>query len=147
MVKGNKYRQRSLSLIIFYLLILVIVISRLTFPRWLTYDVLSILSWDVFGYYLYLPATFIHHDLAISDFTWLQQILDTYHPTHGFYQAYMGPAGDYVMKYPMGLAIIYAPFFFIAHLFSAILGFPSDGFSLPYQFSVAMGCLLITIAG
>lgn len=144
---GNKHLQKRFSLIIFYLLSLVIVISRLTFPRWLTYDVLSILSWDVFGYYLYLPATFIYHDLGISDFSWLQQILDTYHPTNGFYQAYIGPAGDYVMKYPMGLAIIYAPFFFIAHLFSGILGFPSDGFSLPYQFSVAMGCLLYTIAG
>ena len=143
----HKYLQRNLSLIIFYLLILVVVISRLTFPRWLTYDVLSILSWDVFGYYLYLPATFIHHDLGISDFSWLQQILDTYHPTNGFYQAYMGPLGDYVMKYPMGLAILYTPFFFVGHLFAGLFGFQSDGFSLPYQVSVAMGCILYTICG
>ena len=144
---GPRHLHKKASLIIFCLLACVIIISRLTFPRWLTYDVLSILSWDVFGYYLYLPATFIYHDLAISDFTWLQQILDTYHPTNGFYQAYMGPAGEYVMKYPMGLAIIYAPFFFVAHLFSGILGFSSDGFSLPYQFSVAMGCLIYTLIG
>ncbi|MBE0646561.1 MAG: glycosyltransferase family 39 protein [Bacteroidales bacterium] len=135
------------SLLAFYLLVAVVVASRLTFPRWLTYDVLSILSWDVFGYYLYLPATFIHHDLGISDFSWVQQILDTYHPTNGFYQAYMGPAGHYVMKYPMGLAILYAPFFLIGHLFAGMMGFQADGFSLPYQISVAMGCLLITIAG
>ncbi|MFC2101864.1 glycosyltransferase family 39 protein [Bacteroidota bacterium] len=137
----------SLSRNIFFGLSAAIIICRLTFPRWLTYDVLSILSWDVFGYYLYLPAIFIHHDLGISDFSWLQQILDTYHPTNGFYQAYMGPAGHYVMKYPMGLAILYAPFFFAGHLFSMLPGFAADGFSLPYQVSVAIGCLLITIAG
>ena len=33
-----------------------------------------------FGYYLYFPATFIYHDLAMTDFSWLQQTLDTYHP-------------------------------------------------------------------
>ncbi len=147
MNKGINNRHGKVSLYTVYFLAFVVVISRLTFPRWLTYDVLSILSWDVFGYYLYLPAIFIHHDLGISDFSWLQQILDAYHPTNGFYQAYMGPVGHYVMKYPMGLAIVYAPFFFVGHLFSWMLGFPADGFSLPYQLSVALGCLLITITG
>jgi len=140
-------RKSNFSLHTVYLLILVVAVSRFAFPRWLTYDVLSILSWDVFGYYLYLPATFIHHDAALTDFSWLQQILDTYHPTNGFYQAYIGPAGDYVMKYPMGLAILYAPFFFFGHFFAVLAGFPADGFSLPYQVAVAMGCLLITFAG
>jgi len=118
MNNNTNYKPDKLSRYTVYFLAFIIVVSRLTFPRWLTYDVLSILSWDVFGYYLYLPATFIHHDLGISDFSWLQQILDTYHPTNGFYQAYMGPTGNYVMKYPMGLAILYAPFFFIGHLFA-----------------------------
>lgn len=32
------------------------------------------ISWDVLGYYLYLPATFIHHDPMLNDITWLKQI-------------------------------------------------------------------------
>ncbi|MFH1160062.1 MAG: glycosyltransferase family 39 protein [bacterium] len=124
-----------------------VILGRFLLPRWLTYDVLSILSWDVFGYYLYLPAKFIYHDLGISDFSWLQQILDKYGPTIGFYQAYMGPEEHYILKYPMGMAILFSPFFFLAHWLAGALGYVQDGFSLPYQFSIAMGCLIYTVIG
>jgi len=139
--------KHPFSFAIFFVLSAVIVFSRFLVPRWLTYDVLSIISWDVFGYYLYLPAFFLHHDLGIRDFSWAQQILDTYHPTIGFYQAYPGPTGDFIMKYPMGLAILYSPFFVVGNLFTGMSGFPQDGLSLPYQVSIAMGGLVYTIIG
>ncbi|TSA30655.1 MAG: hypothetical protein D4R67_00060 [Bacteroidetes bacterium] len=142
-----KKRGRGISLISFFLLAVCVVYGRFLLPRWLTYDHLSILSWDVFGYYLYLPAQFIYHDIGITDFSWLQKILDQYAPTIGFYQAYPGPTGEYIMKYPMGMAILFAPFFFLAHLLAGPLGFPTDGFSLPYQVSVALGCVLYGIIG
>lgn len=135
------------SLAAFFFLAAAVIYGRFLLPRWLTYDWISIISWDVFGYYLYLPATFIHHDVGLKDFTWMQGILDTYKPTIGFYQAYMGPAGDYVMKYTMGLAILYAPFFFIAHLLAPVLGYTADGFSLPYQIAIAMSGLFYTVIG
>ena len=138
---------KSISLVAFLILSGCIIYGRFLLPRWLTYDHLSIISWDVFGYYLYLPAQFIYHDIGINDFSWLQRILDQYSPTIGFYQAYMGPEGDYIMKYPIGMAILFSPFFFIAHLFAGPMGFPADGFSLPYQVSVIMGCLFYTIIG
>jgi len=143
----NKKTIKPASLIAFLILSGCVIYGRFLLPRWLTYDHLSILSWDVFGYYLYLPAQFIYHDIGINDFSWLQKILDQYSPTIGFYQAYMGPEGDYIMKYPMGMAILFAPFFFIAHLFAGSMGFPADGFSLPYQVSIALGCLFYTIIG
>jgi hypothetical protein len=139
--------KNRVSLFAFFILAIIVVFGRFLLPRWLTFDSLSILSWDVFGYYLYLPSYFIYHDIGIHDYTWLQKILDTYHPTIGFYQAYQGPVGDYVMKYPMGIAILYAPFFFIGHMFANILGYQPDGFSLPYQVSIAMGGLVYTITG
>ncbi|MBL7138321.1 MAG: glycosyltransferase family 39 protein [Bacteroidales bacterium] len=142
-----KKSGRLVSLIVFFLLAVCIVWGRFLMPRWLTFDHLSILSWDVFGYYLYLPAQFIYHDIGITDFSWLQKILDQYAPTIGFYQAYMGPEGEYIMKYPMGMAILFAPFFFLAHLLAGPLGFPVDGFSLPYQISIALGCVLYAIIG
>lgn len=139
--------KHPVSFALFILLSAAIIFGRFLAPRWLCHDVTSILTWDVFGYYLYLPAFFIHHDLGIRDFSWVQQILDTYNPTIGFYQAYQGPIGDFVMKYPMGLAILYCPFFFIGNLYAGITGFPQDGLSLPYQISIAMGGLVYTIIG
>ncbi|MEI6455906.1 MAG: hypothetical protein WCO93_06420 [bacterium] len=136
-----------ISLFIVIFLSAAIVFGRALLPRWLTYDVLSIITWDVFGYYLYLPAIFIHHDLGIRDFTWVQQLLDTYHPTISFYQAYQGPGGDYIMKYPVGLSILFSPFFFIGHIYAGLSGLPQDGLSLPYQVSLAMGCLVYAIVG
>lgn len=140
-------KKNPVSLLVFFLLSAGLIYGRFLMPRWLTFDHLSVLSWDVFGYYLYLPAQFIYHDIGISDFGWLQKILDQYAPTIGFYQAYMGPAGEYVMKYPVGMAILYAPFFFLANMLATPLGFEADGFSLPYQVSVALGCVLYAIAG
>ena len=135
------------SFVTLVLLYLLIVAARSLTPIWLHHDWLAPISWDVFGYYLYLPATFIHHDTGLNDFAWLQQVLDTYKPTIGFYQAYLGPTGDYVMKYPMGLAILYSPFFFIAHASAHLLGYAPDGFSLPYQVCMAFGPLVYTGIG
>jgi hypothetical protein len=53
----------------------------------------------------------------------------------------------YVMKYPIGLALIYMPFFFIGHIWALLSGYPADGFSFPYQFCIAFGSISIAIAG
>lgn len=135
------------SLYIFIILAGIILFSRLITPTWNNHNCLAIISWDVFGYYLYLPAYFIHHDLGIKNFAWVQQILDTYNPTIGFYQAYLGPAGNYVMKYPMGLAILFSPFFILGHLMAHVFGYSPDGFTLPYQISIAIGSIIYAITG
>ena len=51
------------------------------------------------------------------------------------------------MNYTCGFAIIYAPFFFIGHLWAKLGGYPMDGFSFPYQFMVAHGLLLYILPG
>jgi hypothetical protein len=143
----KKEHRNRISLYVFLILAFSVVFGRFLLPRWLTFNCLSILSWDVFGYYLYLPAWFIHHDIGLKDFSWVQQVLDVYRPTIGFYQAYVGPAGDYVMKYTMGIAILYAPFFFIGHLAAGLLGYAQDGFSLPYEIAISLGGLVYAIIG
>ena len=144
---GVIHLKNKISFIVIIILSFTLVYSRFLLPRWETHDFLSILSWDVFGYYLYLPAYFIHHDPGLNNFAWVKEILATYHPTIGFYQAYLGPTGDYVMKYPVGMAILYLPFFFIGHLFAVMLGFSPNGFTQPYQVSIAMGGLVYSIIG
>lgn len=140
--KKNKY-----SFLAFTFLAICLIFGRFLLPRFETHDVLSILTWDVFGYYLYLPAYFIHHDIGLWHFEWVRHILDTYNPTIGFYQAYQGPLGDYVMKYPGGMAILYTPLFFIGHLWAWMGNYPMDGFSLPYQVSIAVGSVFYAFIG
>lgn len=107
----------------------------------------NILSWDVFGYYLYLPLTFIYHDLGLNNENIIHEIIDKYHNSATFYQAIELPAGNYVMKYSMGMSILYSPFFFIGHLYAKLSSYPADGFSLPYQYAIFIGGQAFTVTG
>lgn len=106
------------------------------------------LDWDVFGYYLYLPAKFIYDDITLErKGEWLDPLVTKYKTTEGFYQAYKGPKDTYVMKYTMGLSYVYAPFFFTANIAAPILGYEQDGFSPPYQWMMLVGSLLFSLTG
>lgn len=66
----------------------------------------NILSWDVFGYYLYLPFKFIYHDLGLTNDSVVHSIIAEYQNTGTFYQASKLPNGNYVMKYSMGISFL-----------------------------------------
>lgn len=134
-------KYNSPSALFSLLLVIGIVFFRFVYPP------VGILSWDVFGYYLYLPAAFIYHDLKLSDISWVQQIIEQYQATSTLYQATELPAGGWVMKYSMGMAVLNAPAFFIAHVFSILTGYKPDGFSLPYQYTWAISGLVYTAIG
>jgi len=73
------------------------------------------IAWDTFGYYLYLPMTFIYHDLGIQHKEVIDHIFELYNPSSTFYQATHIPGGNWMMKYSMGMAVLYAPGCFVAH--------------------------------
>jgi len=123
------------------LLCTVAVAVRCTMPQ------RQVLTWDVFGYYLYLPATFIHDDPALEDRAWLDEVMTTYAPSSTLYQLVDAPNGKRVIKYSSGMAVLYAPFFFVAHVLADPLGFPADGFSAPYQLAISIGCLAFALFG
>lgn len=104
-----------------------------------------ILTWDVFGYYLYLPALFIYNDLG--DLSFVSEILHTHYNDASFYYAATLPEGGMVLKYPAGMALLYSPFFFIGHICAHLFGYPADGFSLPYQAAIAMGSIVFVALG
>ena len=52
------------SLLAILLLFVLMVQARLWAPYWDTHNVQAILTWDAMGYYIYLPAHFIYHDLG-----------------------------------------------------------------------------------
>lgn len=105
------------------------------------------ISWDVFGYYLYLPSQIIYSDLFLADHSWLDQLMLQYEPSSTFYQLVDIGNGNRITKYTMGLAILYAPWFFLAHIIALVTSYPTDGLSLPYQVIVTMGGLFYCFLG
>lgn len=105
------------------------------------------LSWDVLGYYIHLPALFIYNDYGLSDLGWIHTLLDKYHFTGTLYQISTGPDNNPIFFFLMGMAILYSPWFFVGHFSAQILGYPVDGFSLPYQYALALGAIVYTIIG
>jgi hypothetical protein len=115
------------------------------YPRWQQPRTEAAISWDVSGYYWYLPSVFIYHDIKHQAFK--DSIINKYHPADNFPQGMKLENGNYVMKYSSGMALMYLPFFLAAHVSAGPLRYPADGFSKPYQFAIQFGGLLIAIIG
>src|SRR5262245_54662596 len=109
------------------------------------------LSWDVFGYHLYLPAAFLWHDVPLKNFGKVEEINARYQGSPTLYQGDKTEDGSWLIKYTMGLAVVEAPFFFAAHALAPVMGYDADGFSIPYQaaflimhfFFVFLGLILL----
>lgn len=116
------------------------------YPKWQQPDTEATISWDVSGYYLYLPALFIYHDWKKVQF--FDSTTQKYHMGPGMGQVFKHePSGNYVMKYASGQALQYLPWFTAAHLLARPLGYPADGFSRPYQAAITWGSLLVALLG
>lgn len=105
------------------------------------------INWDVYGYYMHLPNTFIYGDVGMTDKKRTEEIQSKYHTTPYLYQAADGIEGRKVNVYPIGLAIAYAPGFFIAHMYAKISGYPADGYSSPYQWSLVISGFVFAFLG
>ena len=97
------------------------------------------ISWDVYGYYMHLPNTFIYHDVGMRNDKLIDGLRIKYKSSPVLYQAVGGIDGKKVNVYPIGLALAYAPGFFVAHLYAKLSGhYPADGYSAPYQWSLVI---------
>lgn len=119
--------------------------SFIYYPKWKMTRTEATISWDVSGYYLYLPALFIYRDL--KQLNWKSTIDEKYYPSSSPYQSYKHFSGNQVMKYTCGLAILYSPFFLLAHALAIPLGFEADGYSRIYQFFISLGSLVWAFLG
>jgi len=92
---------------------------------------------DGFGYYVYLPAIFIHHDIFftfLNDQAFIEQVRG-YYPFADWIWTGLTVQGDgFVDKYPIGTAIMQLPFF-LAGWTAARLGSSGSlsGFEFPFQ--------------
>lgn len=136
-----------LSRIAYFVSLLVLCYSSFFFyPKWNKQGVEATISWDVSGYYWYLPAIFIYKDVKKLSFK--DSIIAKYAPTGTELQQAMPlDNGNFVMKYSSGMAVMYLPFFAVAHVLAAPLGYPADGFSYPYQLAIQFGGLLVSLLG
>ena len=117
---------------------------------------LQVSRWDVFGYYLYLPATTVYNDLEglqfvtpLLDRTDLTNRGNTAHPlgTWDVSRARTNP-DRYVIKYTMGQALLWWPFFQTAHFYTRhFSGYPPDGYSPPYQLALYLAGLAYALLG
>jgi hypothetical protein len=117
------------------------------FPRWKNTRTEATISWDVSGYYMYLPALFIYKD--IRHCTFKDSILTKYYPTPDFQQAFIHEgSGNCVMKYTSGQAFLMSPWFFLGHAIALNSpAYEADGFSYPYQVCIGLGMLLYAFLG
>lgn len=81
---------------------------------------------DQAGYYVYLPATFIY-DFDGSSFS------DEFIESVGYGFSVDSISGKIITKYPVGVALMQAPFFGIIHSQTALSGGITDGFSRNYH--------------
>jgi hypothetical protein len=97
---------------------------------------------DAVGYYIYLPAAFLDHDLSLVrtvDRSFggdLQKAGELRPARHG----YLGP-------HQIGEAILLVPFFAVGHVIAIANGSHRDGFSWPYQGSAMTAGLLYGLVG
>ena len=101
----------------------------------------GVIKWDIISYYGYLPATFIYGDPSLDFLD--EGIIDNdnkfwWSPTED---------GRKIIYMSCGLSLMYAPFFFLAHLLAPIFGEARDGFGSIYQFFLVFGALVYVAMG
>jgi hypothetical protein len=99
---------------------------------------------DGYSYYVYLPNWLLFHDPT------LQAAADDC--CGGEYPAFAAiirwpGTGRWVNAHPIGVAVMTAPFFGVAHGLTRWSNLPPDGFSLYYQHAVALAGLAYVLAG
>jgi hypothetical protein len=102
-----------------------------------------IIETDGKGYYAYLPAIFIYHDLQYSYF---ETIEEKYYAT--LRQDFRSSVnGRKVNKYYAGTAVAMAPFFLVAHGLTLATGNVPDGFSKYYNIVINIAGIFYLLAG
>ena len=100
-----------------------------------------VIQWDIISYYAYLPATFIYNDITLKF-----QENDNSGQNYVFWGEKLA-TGNYQIKTSMGLAILYSPFFAIAHVYASNSKIDNGGFSWPYKLALLYAALFYLIIG
>ena len=97
------------------------------------------------GYYAYLPALFIYHDLSFGFFKQVEK--GTYFNRDYFYDYLRSSNNRTIDKYYCGTAFCMLPFFALGHLTTLLAGTAADGYSYYYMLWIHLGALFYLLLG
>ncbi|HER08727.1 MAG TPA: hypothetical protein ENO20_07430 [Bacteroides sp.] len=103
----------------------------------------GVIHWDVISYYGYLPATFIYGDVTLK---FLEDPPEGFVNDDKFWPSRLDN-GNFLIITSMGLSVLYAPFFFMAHALAPLFGEARDGFGSIYQFFLVISALVYVVLG
>lgn len=95
---------------------------------------------DIVWYYSFLPAQFVYHDITLK----FKDDISIEQPK---IWAEKLENGNYRIKTTIGAAILYSPFFFVAHILAEPLGYPASGYSDPYEIALLASSLFYVLLG
>ena len=101
----------------------------------------GVIAHDIHSYYFYLPAFFIYDDIKLEKSNY------SYADDRYFFWNQPDKNGDKVAKMTCGLALLYSPFFFVAHTVALYTQHPQNGFSAPYKVLLLLSALFYLILG
>jgi hypothetical protein len=104
----------------------------------------DIVESDGKGYYAYLPALFIYHDL---NFGFFEKTEKDYYNVNTYYDYRTNHNGRMIDKYYVGSAVAMLPFFFAADLVCHLSGLPADGYSKPYPVFINLAAIFYLFTG
>ncbi len=107
-------------------------------PQWRE---LKVVQHDVKHLYAYVPAAFIYHDLS---FAFARRPPPGVGPFLGLIDA---KNGAQVPKTVGGTAVLYTPFFLVAHAAAKIFGIEANGYSWIYHYFIAFGAVTYAALG
>ena len=99
------------------------------------------------GYYAWLPAIFIYHDLNYGFYLNEEKNIDV---NAGCYQNYITKfQGKNVNKYYPGTAIFMLPTFLAAHIYCKYFSkvYPANGYSFPYFIAIGVASIIFMFIG
>lgn len=105
---------------------------------------------DVMGYYVYLPAAIIYHNLR--DMEQLPQdanLHDGIYYYTSLMKEYSTEAGldHWLNQYTYPVALMELPFFLAAHLYEKMVGLPANGYSNTYKIAISISSLVYSALG
>ncbi|TNF24681.1 MAG: hypothetical protein EP314_07550 [Bacteroidetes bacterium] len=112
--------------------------------RWQNLSEEPLIQTDGQGYYAYLPALFIYHDLQ---FSFVDSVVGKYYPADKLANYVIETPQGNVNKYFVGTAIVQSPFFLVGWVLSGVLGVPADGYSWPFQLMVGVAAVVALAVG
>ncbi len=122
----------SLSKLTTFFIFLVILITNFQLKKW--NDPNGVINADVRAYYAYLPAIFIYNDLKFENFEHQKDLSNT------LWTFDTGNGSRYI-KLSSGMAILYSPFFLVAHKIAPFMGVEANGFTYPYKIALILSSI------